>query len=220
MISVLVTGRCNRRCPSCTFRQVTADPRDLPVEDFRRLGPLIGPVRRICVSGGEPLLHTDLLGVVQAIKESFTWSEDIFLATNGDHLAEHPDVIREFDSVRVPILDGRTFPGCPSNADARARARDVCASLSVPLHERGPGDEPTVHWDRPGLSPWRCQNFNATILWDGRVFPCCMPLGAGVEVKAGVDWRAKVRKLPLPCDRCNLSSAWDVEQARQGRAFG
>ena len=220
MVSVLITGRCNRRCPSCTFKQVLAEPKDLTPEYFRRVGPLVGHVKRLCVSGGEPLLHRDALAAVKAIKESFSFDE-IFLATNGDLLDRHPEIIAEFDSIRVPILDERTFIGCPSNFDARVRSREVCRSLGVPLHERGPGeDKPTVHWDRPGMSPWDCGNPMATILWDGRIFPCCMPMGPGVELAPGVDWRREVRQLPLPCDRCYLSSARDVERAKAGRAFG
>jgi hypothetical protein len=220
MVSVLITGRCNRRCPSCTFRQVTDERKDLPPEYFRKAGPLIGHVRRVCVSGGEPLLHRQLVEAVRAIKESFDYGE-IFLATNGDLLSRHPEIVGEFDSIRVPILDERTFPGCPSNAAARAQDREICRAAGVPLFEHGPGeDSPTVHWDRPGLSPWDCQGYFATILWDGRLFPCCMPLGPGVELTPGLDWRSEVRKLPLPCDRCYLSSAADVERARSGRAFG
>lgn len=220
MVSVLITGRCNRRCPSCTFRQVLSEPRDLDPEYFRRVGPLVGPVRRLCVSGGEPLLHQQLVEVVQAIKASFSYKE-IFLATNGDLLPRHPAILREFHSIRVPILDERTFAGCPSNAAAREQARALCRAAGVPLHERGPGeDHPTVHWNRPGLSPWDCGNPAATILWAGRIYPCCMPLGPGVELAEGIDWRRAVRQLPLPCDRCYLSSARDVERARAGRAFG
>jgi len=220
MVSVLITGRCNRQCPSCTFHEVRAEPKDLDPDYFRAIGPLVGHVKRICVSGGEPLLHRQFRDVVRAIKESFSY-EEIFLATNGDLLWRFADVIPEFNSVRVPILDERTFPGCRSNCEARAKARQACAAAGVPLHERGPGeDKPTVHWDRPGLSPWRCQNYFATILWDGRVFPCCMPLGPGLRLEPGIDWRREVRRIALPCDRCFLSHADDVARARGGKAFG
>jgi len=67
-------GGCNFRCPFCHNASLVLDPPDdkniVPEEELflflaRRAGLLDG----VCVTGGEPLIHTDLVPFLQKIKE-------------------------------------------------------------------------------------------------------------------------------------------------------
>jgi len=211
LLTLIITSACNRRCPSCTFAVADRGAQHWGVEHFMQLAPLVGHVKRLCVSGGEPLLHPHLNAVVGAIAAVYS-RDELLLATNGDLLHRHPGIVPFFDAIRVPVLGEHTYPGCPSNAQALALARTMCAGRTRLA------EQPTVHWTRPGLASRDCANaYTTSICWDGVVYPCCMPIGQGVRLVPGVDWRAEVCKLPVPCDRCNLASAADVARAQRLR---
>jgi len=83
-----LTDRCNFRCSYCAPAgpDAAADPLDRPalarlVSIFARLG-----VRRVRLTGGEPTLRRDLLGIVADVR-AVPGIEEIALTTNGHNLA-------------------------------------------------------------------------------------------------------------------------------------
>jgi len=206
----MITTACNRKCPSCSFRIPHRKAQHWDVDFLMKLAPLIGHIPNLCITGGEPLLHPRLKEVVKAVSEGYSYDK-IFLATNGDLILDHLDILDYFDAVRVPVLTSETHPGCKSNTHTIQELRHYCEGR-VQLAEAK-----TVHWSAPGQDPRDCNNkYTTTICLDGFVYPCCVPLGKGLKLEDNPDWKEKIGDLPLHCDQCMLSSAKDVERA-QGR---
>jgi len=199
LVSLVITTACNRRCPSCSFQPITRDRRSWGPEHFKKIAPIIGHVHTLYVTGGEPLMHPQFEAVVDEVVRSFSYDK-LQLATNGDLLGRHEAAARRFDVLRLPVLTAKTYPGCPDNSEGRQVARRIGKAL---------WERPTVHWERPGLSPLDCTNARVTTIVVGdAVYPCCMPIGPGIPLKLG--WREAVATARLPCDECVLASAADV----------
>jgi cyclic pyranopterin phosphate synthase len=121
-LRISVTDRCNFRCPYCMPREVFgADhpflPRDeiLTYEEIGRLAERFVElgVRKIRLTGGEPLLRRDLPILVRRL--AALPIEDLGLTTNGSLLAERADELSEAGLHRVSIsldsLDDAVFRG-------------------------------------------------------------------------------------------------------------
>jgi cyclic pyranopterin phosphate synthase len=115
-----VTDRCNFRCPYCMPREVfgphhTFLPRSeiLTFEEIQRLARLFHRlgVRKIRLTGGEPLLRQDLPELVEMLAS--LEGLDLALTTNGTLLAQHADALAAAGLGRVTVsldsLDDETF---------------------------------------------------------------------------------------------------------------
>ena len=91
---VEITSRCDLRCPVCLVD--AGAPRDMTPEKFRRLLDALvraeGQVDVLNLSGGEPLLHPELLPLVD---EALARSEivRVSISTNGLALLEQPELL-------------------------------------------------------------------------------------------------------------------------------
>ncbi len=102
-----VTHRCDLRCCYCRPRraeppgdtQSELEPADM-VRFVRALGRL-GPVRKLRLTGGEPLARADLLDVVTALATCHV--PDLAITTNGQQLAECALELRRAGIRRVNI---------------------------------------------------------------------------------------------------------------------
>lgn len=83
-----VTERCNYRCGYCTPPQAPADGDALQADEVVRLVAIFARlgVRRVRLTGGEPLLRSDIVELARGIK-SLPGIEELALTTNG-HLLE------------------------------------------------------------------------------------------------------------------------------------
>ena len=119
-LRISVTDRCNFRCTYCMPREVYgADHPFLPraqildFEEITRLATLfVGlGVRKIRLTGGEPLLRRDLARLVRALAGL---GVDLALTTNGSLLAEHAAELRAAGLGRLTVsldaLDEAVFP--------------------------------------------------------------------------------------------------------------
>lgn len=104
--SIHLTDRCNLSCVYCYNRRFRADSRtsDLSAESWRKIlrSLLRSGVARIDVTGGEPLLRTDLFPVLREARQDGAY---LCLLTNGC-LVERvgaEEIGRTFDSVAVSI---------------------------------------------------------------------------------------------------------------------
>jgi cyclic pyranopterin phosphate synthase len=106
-LRISVTDRCNMRCRYC---MPEADyvwlPRDsiLSFEEVDRLAGIFGElgVRKIRLTGGEPLLRHDLPTLVRLLARHEP-IEDIALTTNGILLARHAAALRTAGLRRITI---------------------------------------------------------------------------------------------------------------------
>jgi cyclic pyranopterin phosphate synthase len=118
-LRISVTDRCNFRCVYCMPREVfDADYKFLPhgallsFEEIARLaGIFVGlGVKKIRLTGGEPLLRRDLAALVRILAPL---GADLTLTTNGSTLVKHARALREAGLNRVTVsldsLDEATF---------------------------------------------------------------------------------------------------------------
>jgi cyclic pyranopterin phosphate synthase len=120
-LRISVTDRCNFRCRYCMPREVFgADYQFLPRSDllsFEEIVRLAGVfsslgVRKIRLTGGEPLLRRDIEGLV-AMLAAVSGIEDLTMTTNGALLARKAAALAEAGLHRVTVsldsLDDATF---------------------------------------------------------------------------------------------------------------
>jgi cyclic pyranopterin phosphate synthase len=145
-LRISVTDRCNFRCPYCMPKEVFGashqflrDPQLMSLEEivrivraFRALG--VGKVR---LTGGEPLLRTDLIELVRALKQELR-VPDVALTTNGWLLEKHAPGLRAagLDRVNVSVdsLDDATagrMNGLGFKIDRVLRGIDAAAALGL-----------------------------------------------------------------------------------------
>ena len=120
-LRVSVTDRCNFRCRYCMPREIFgADYPFLPREDlltFEEITRLAGVftgigVRKVRLTGGEPLLRHDLVSLV-AMLAAVPGIDDLTMTTNGALLARHAADLAAAGLHRVTVsldsLDDATF---------------------------------------------------------------------------------------------------------------
>ncbi len=69
-IHVMVTNRCNRRCPFC-FDENRKFGKDITRENYLKILDTAkeNNIKEVCILGGEPLLHPDIVWICQKTKE-------------------------------------------------------------------------------------------------------------------------------------------------------
>jgi cyclic pyranopterin phosphate synthase len=120
-LRISVTDRCNFRCTYCMPREVYGRdyeflPREqlLTFEEISRLARLFADagVRKIRLTGGEPLLRRDLPDLVRMLAP-IPGVEDLTLTTNGSLLARQAAALADAGLDRVSVsldsLDDTTF---------------------------------------------------------------------------------------------------------------
>jgi len=120
-LRISVTDRCNFRCPYCMPAEIFGHdyaflPRDeiLSFEEILRVVRLAVPlgVRKLRVTGGEPLLRHDLHRLVRGARE-IPGIEDIALTTNGTLLERSAGQLRREGLSRLTVsldsLDPQVF---------------------------------------------------------------------------------------------------------------
>ena len=135
-LRISVMDRCNFRCPYCMPRETFGEGyRFLPAaerlsfEEILRLARAFAAegVRKIRLTGGEPLLRTglaDLVGELSAIEGI----EDLALTTNGVLLAQHAAELAAQGRARVTVsldsIDPATFRRMNGGFDGLDRVLD------------------------------------------------------------------------------------------------
>jgi GTP 3',8-cyclase len=135
-LRISVMDRCNFRCPYCMPRATFGDhyrflasAERLSFEEITRLARLFAAqgVRKIRLTGGEPLLRSglaDLVGELSAIDGV----ADLALTTNGVLLAQHAAELAANGLKRVTVsldtLDHETFRRMSGGFDGLARVLD------------------------------------------------------------------------------------------------
>jgi len=115
-LRISVTDRCDLRCLYCIPEDIEWLPRDhlLSLEEIGRLARLAVAcgVRKIRLTGGEPLLRRDLPTLIGLLRE-IPGLEDLALTTNGTQLARLAEPLRRAGLGRVNVsldsLDPVTF---------------------------------------------------------------------------------------------------------------
>ncbi len=140
-LRISVTDRCNFRCTYC----MPLDEYDwisrAEILSFEEIGRLVGifaglGVRKLRVTGGEPLLRADLEDLI-AMLASVDGIDDICLTTNGSLLAGKAANLRRAGLRRVTIsldsLDQDTFARMAQRGDVSTVLRGIAAATEAGL---------------------------------------------------------------------------------------
>jgi GTP 3',8-cyclase len=135
-----VTDRCNFRCPYCMPREAFGPDHEffarsqiLSYDEFTRLVTAFADlgVTKVRLTGGEPLLRSDLETLIEAIA-AIPGIDDLALTTNGSLLAGRAQSLRDAGLDRVTVsldsLDPATFA---SMADTRIPLATVLDGIAA-----------------------------------------------------------------------------------------
>lgn len=138
-LRVSVTDRCNLRCLYCLPGDLEFPDRDFLSAD--EIVTLVGAlvelgIRRVRLTGGEPLVRKDLLEIVRRVR-AIHGVENLALSTNGTELARLALPLRDAGLDRVNIsldtLDAATFREITRRGDFAAVWAGVEAALAAGL---------------------------------------------------------------------------------------
>ena len=83
MIEINVTDNCTLRCSQCNrCCDVALADNHMPVADIEKLCAEIDHVKRICIAGGEPMMHPEIEKIISIISNSGV-TDSVHLLTNG-----------------------------------------------------------------------------------------------------------------------------------------
>jgi len=108
-----VTDRCDLRCTYCMPEAMRFLPRSevLSLEELYRLatGFMARGVRRIRLTGGEPLVRRDVIDLIRALgRHVGTGLDEVTVTTNGTQLAQHAAALADAGVRRINVsLDTR-----------------------------------------------------------------------------------------------------------------
>lgn len=115
-----ITTVCNFRCAACSHASPFSEPYWMTVEtmvrDLEMLNPFVH-FEQLCLVGGEPTLHKDLLAFMDAGKASGI-ADKLCVVTNGSRLREMPMEFWETLEVLRLSIYARLQPDIYSHAEA------------------------------------------------------------------------------------------------------
>jgi len=203
-----VIDRCDLRCTYCMPERQTFLPKSevLSLEELHRLalGFMARGVRKIRLTGGEPLVRRDMVDLVRALGRHIGEGlEELTLTTNATQLAQHADALAAAGVRRVNIsldtLDRARFAqiarrdALPSVLEGIAAAREAGLAVKINTVALKGQNEAEI----PDLIAWaHSQGFEITLIE-------VMPLGV-------VDGDRFDHYLPLSQVRTDLESRWTL----------
>lgn len=164
-LRISVTDRCDLRCRYCMAEKMTFLPRSaiLTLEEIAIIADrfIARGVRKIRLSGGEPLLRRDFGDLVRRIgRHVGDGLDELTLTTNGTHLAEHAGMLVEAGVRRINVsldtLDPANFAyitrlgNIEPVLDGISAARDAGLSIKINMVAlKGVNDDeflPMLRW--------------------------------------------------------------------------
>jgi len=105
-VRLSVTDRCDFRCVYCMSEKMTFLPRDqvLSLEEIHKVAKAFTSlgVRKIRLTGGEPLVRNNVLDLVQNIG-ALPGLEELLITTNGSHLEKMAPALKAAGVTRINI---------------------------------------------------------------------------------------------------------------------
>ena len=129
-VRMSVTDRCDLRCSYCMPERMQFLPKSevLSLEELHRLALAFieRGVRKIRLTGGEPLVRRDLMTLVQRLgREIGHGLDELTLTTNGTQLAQHATALADAGVRRINVSLDTLDPGL----FARLTRRDALAQV-------------------------------------------------------------------------------------------
>jgi len=103
-LRISVTQRCNLRCPYCHREGETSPSTEMSLEEIIRIAraALALDIFRVKLTGGEPLLRSDIPQIVKGITE-LQGLRDLSMTTNGTLLSSFAKELRKNGLARVNV---------------------------------------------------------------------------------------------------------------------
>lgn len=233
-LRISVTDKCNLRCKYCMPPEgVTSVPHEevLTLEEILRLVGIMEQlgIRKVRLTGGEPMVRKNLLWLVEQIHR-LPGIEEIAMTTNGTMFAERAEDYRKAGLTAVNIsldtLDPERFRKITGGyiAGKCVTAEDMCGNSAsqktmckgVKLRE-GQGVDSVVH----AIDAAIAQNLQVKI----NCVPCLEMNGEDIESMAGLarDQNIDVRfieLMPIGCGREYTGLSSEEILARLERVYG
>jgi cyclic pyranopterin phosphate synthase len=117
-LRVSVTDRCDFRCVYCMAEDMTFLPRQdlLTLEEIDRLASafVARGVRKLRLTGGEPLVRRNLMWLIEALSRHLGYGlDELTLTTNGSQLHRYADALADHGIARINVsldtLDAAKF---------------------------------------------------------------------------------------------------------------
>jgi cyclic pyranopterin phosphate synthase len=137
-VRISVTDRCDFRCVYCMAEDMTFVPREqvLSLEEiyqvarsFTELG-----VKRIRLTGGEPLIRRNVISLVRRIGQ-LPGLEELLLTTNGSQLAKMAPALRDAGVTRINVsvdsLDAEKFRRITRTGDLQQVVKGLEAAVAA-----------------------------------------------------------------------------------------
>ena len=107
-LRVSITDRCNYRCVYCRSGEEDVQFSELPMGDYIRLVRVFVSlgIEKIRITGGEPLLRKELVGMVEELSALTTLRKrklDVAITTNGHLLARLAEPLKQAGLSRVTV---------------------------------------------------------------------------------------------------------------------
>lgn len=140
-LRISVTDRCNFRCQYCMSEKMTFMPKSelLTLEEITLIAErFIGHgIRKIRLTGGEPLVRRDMKDVIQRLGRKVESGEldELTLTTNGSLLEEYADHLAAHNVRRINVsmdtLDPARFSEITRGADVKKVLAGIAAAKSA-----------------------------------------------------------------------------------------
>jgi cyclic pyranopterin phosphate synthase len=105
-LRISVTDRCDFRCVYCMTEKMTFLPRSqlLTLEEIAEIATAFTElgVKKIRITGGEPLVRRNVLSVFRALGQ-LERLQELTLTTNGSHLVQYAEELRQAGVARINI---------------------------------------------------------------------------------------------------------------------
>ncbi len=141
-LRISVTDRCDLRCRYCMAERMQFLPKNqvLTLEEIALLADLFiaRGVRRIRLTGGEPLVGRDIIDLIRRIGRHLDAGlQELTLTTNGTRLADHAEVLHDAGVRRINVsldsLQADRFAHITRGGDLTAVLRGLDAARAAGL---------------------------------------------------------------------------------------
>jgi uncharacterized radical SAM superfamily Fe-S cluster-containing enzyme/prolipoprotein diacylglyceryltransferase len=193
-----ITGACNLRCPVC-FAQSSNGSHRATAElcaDLEAFLAARGPLDVLQLSGGEPLLHPDLLAIVDRCRRLPI--EQVVINTNGLELAGNDALAAELASRRPGLQLSLQLDGLDAESHVALRGADLLARKRAVLDAIVRHDLPT------NLACTVVKGVNEDQLGDLLEFSLRTPQIRGITYQPAT-WSGRFQRDFDPTDRATMA---------------
>jgi cyclic pyranopterin phosphate synthase len=212
-LRVSVTDRCDFRCIYCMAEEMTFLPKAelLTLEELDRVcGAFIrSGVRKLRLTGGEPLVRRDIMTLFRALGRHLRTGalDELTLTTNGSQLARYAGELRDCGVRRVNVSVDTLDPAKFAEITRRGRLDVVLDGIRAAKEARL-----AVKINTVALRGVNEEELDDLVEWTGReghdlVFIEVMPMG-----DIGGENRVE-QYLPLSLVRARLARRWTLEES-------